>query len=39
MHEIHPNTPGKLDTIVDGLPAAGFVFGTITDVDCASSLR
>ncbi|WP_317204102.1 polysaccharide deacetylase family protein [Janthinobacterium sp.] len=39
MHEIHPNTLSRLDTIVDGLLAAGFVFGTITDVDFAPSLR
>lgn len=39
MHEIHPNTLKKLDTIVASLLAGGFEFGMVTDKDFQPSLR
>lgn len=39
MHEIHPNTLKKLDTIVGALLAGGFEFGMVTDKDFQPSLR
>jgi len=39
MHEIHPNTLKKLDSIVAQLLASGFEFGMVTDKDFQPSLR
>ena len=39
MHEIHPNTLARLDTIIAGLLAEGFSFGSVTDPEFQPSLR
>lgn len=39
MHEIHPNTLAKLDTLIERLLAEGFKFAPLTDPSFAASLR
>jgi len=39
MHEIHPNTLAKLDTLIERLLAEGFRFAPLTDPAFAASLR
>lgn len=39
MHEIHPNTLAKLDTLIARLLAEGFKFAPLTDAGFAPSLR
>ena len=39
MHEIHPNTLAKLDTLIARLLAEGFKFAPLTDAGFAASLR
>ena len=39
MHEIHPNTLAKLDTLIERLLAEGFKFAPLTDPAFEASLR
>ena len=39
MHEIHPNTLAKLDTLIERLLAEGFRFAPLTDPAFEASLR
>lgn len=39
MHEIHPNTLAKLDTLIERLLAEGFRFAPLTDAAFEASLR
>jgi peptidoglycan/xylan/chitin deacetylase (PgdA/CDA1 family) len=39
MHEIHPNTVGKLEEVIEQIQAEGFTFGTVLDADFQPSLR
>jgi peptidoglycan/xylan/chitin deacetylase (PgdA/CDA1 family) len=39
MHEIHPRTVRQLDSVIEQLLAAGFVFSTVTSPEFQDSLR
>ena len=38
MHEIHPNTVGKLEEVIERMQAEGSAFGTVLDADFQPSL-
>jgi peptidoglycan/xylan/chitin deacetylase (PgdA/CDA1 family) len=39
MHEIHPNTVGRLEEIIVQIQSDGFAFGSVLDADFQPSLR